>query len=334
MKICEREWKWRAKENIYHWSVAPVLLSIVSCVSVNCGWNDCRLLSSPHNKGCRTIGKMRKFLTFAPLPSLNWLLVAVRCRCMYIFLCMSLKINFHLLGVVFHRHEKKTLLFISLMLYLAKSSHRAAKKWVNWITLRSHQRARSLKNIFHSVFSLFSPVDERNKKNPPNHREQQKKIWQLCRTRTTMEIPPVQKHNRKFTERRVRIIERKSCGKTRIKYQNVLGDTLRVSWRRVRKEIAMFIEWNLFIVQHLSLICRKSSFAASFHCFVGLRASAPSFSTTFVIVGVFSPAHPRPLSTQFYEWTRTPLSQLKIMRMYNIPSRCWLNITCDGSRWC
>lgn len=118
-------------------------------------------------------------------------------------------------------------------------------------------------------------------------------------------------------------------------YQNVLEDTLRVSWRRVGKEIAMFIEWNLFIVQHLSLICRKSSFAASFHCFAGLRASAPSFSTTFVIVGVFSARpNPRLLSTQFYEWTRTPPTQLKIMRLFNIPSRCWLNITCDGSRWC
>lgn len=76
-----------------------------------------------------------------------------------------------------------------------------------------------------------------------------------------------------------------------------------------------------------------------FRCFFSLFRWAACVRALFLYHicdcrGVFRPPKPRPFSTQFYEWTRTPLSQLKIMRMFNIPSRCWLNITCDGSRWC
>lgn len=151
-RICEREWKRRAKENIYHWSVATVLLSIVSCVSVNCGWNDCRLLSSPHNKRCRTLGKMRKFLIFAPLPSLNWPLVVIRCRVeRTLFFVCNLKSIF-ICSAWSSAATKNALIHFPDAL----SSEKFASSSKKVSQLKSHQRARSLKNIFHSVFSLFT----------------------------------------------------------------------------------------------------------------------------------------------------------------------------------
>lgn len=215
---------------------------------------------------------------------------------MYTFLCMSFKINFHLLGVVFHRHKKKTLLFISLMLYLAKSSHRAAKKWVNW---KATNELVHWKIFSTQCFLSFHPSTSVIKKILQTTEENSTK-----KTLTTLSNS--NDGNSRQSKSTIGNLQRETSANNRKKKlrknKNNVSKCARGHFTseltgRVGKEIAMFIEWNLFIVQHLSLICRKSSFAASFHCFAGLRASAPSFSTTFVIVGVFS-ARPNPVPSR------------------------------------